>query len=128
MMQKTLDALKEVREKMERGEYVERMLLSSIIGEVFEWDKWIRQIPKLQFEPDWNVTIIPPFCGAIVRFYIEKGNNRVSVYLDCYDVLGYFGSPYWEIYPDVAGDNARFAIGETTQLLDAIRESLNADD
>ena len=43
--------------------------------------------------------IIPPFAGAIVRFMIDKGDKHVSVYLDCYDNLGCFGSPYWEIYP-----------------------------
>ena len=61
-----------------------------------EWRRWCEEIPELQFPSSWNVKIIPPFGGAMVRFII---NEKISVYLDCYDSLGFMGEPYWEIYP-----------------------------
>lgn len=48
----------------------------------------------------------------------------MSAYLDCYEVLGFYGSPYWEIYPY---DNGiyRCNINETDELVDVIIESIN---
>ena len=90
-----------------------------------EWDKWRVEIPALQFPPDWKVKIIPPFAGAIVRFVVEKGEKSVSVYLDCYDKLGCFGAPYWELYP-YGDDVCRVAMAESTELIQRIQESLDA--
>ncbi len=88
-----------------------------------EWLVWINKIPALKFPPDWEVKIIPPFGGAIARFTVDKGDNSVSVYLDCYDKLGYFGSPYWEIHP-YDGDVYRTAMENSEDLIEKISESL----
>lgn len=87
---------------------------------IFEWRKWAKEIPPLHFPTEWSVQIIPPFGNAIVRFYI---NNKVSVYLDCYEMLGCFGRPYWEVYP-YDGDIFRCKMNETEELLDAITKAL----
>lgn len=100
------------------------MLTSSQMGVVYEWEKWCKEIPQLKFKPDWEVQVIPPIVGAVVRFRVTKGKKTVSVYLDCYDNLGYFGSPYWEIYPDKDDNNARFPMGDTEALLKAIDKAL----
>ena len=96
------------------------------IEEKEEWRKWVEEIPALRFKEDWNVKVIPPFAGAIARFMIEKDGNYVSVYLDCYEKLGYFGEPYWEIYP-YEYDTYRVAMNKTDELLAAIDKSLNEE-
>lgn len=84
----------------------------------------IEKIPCLKFPSDYEVKIIPPMAGAIIRFHIKKGKALVSVYLDFYDMLGYYGSPYWEIYPYKDGDTYRCGLNDTDELLEAIEESL----
>ena len=106
---------------------IERGLASSKVKKLFEWDKWSKEIPRLNFNSDWNVRIIPPFGGAIIRFNCEKNGNHADVYLDCYDELGYFGSPYWEIYP-YDNDVYRCGINETEELLQRISEVLEGTD
>ena len=87
------------------------------------WRTWVDKIPAIQFDADWQVKVIPPICGAMVRFVILKGGKQASIYLDCYDVLGCMGHPYWEVYP-VDGDVGRCDMNDTTQLLALIRHAL----
>ncbi len=84
-----------------------------------EWRKWIKDIPFIEFPPTWKVKIIPPFGNAIVRFIIMVGPHEVSIYLDCYDKLGCFGSPYWEVYP-CEGSTGRCKMDDTKTLLEMI--------
>ena len=88
-----------------------------------DWRNWIANIPTLTFDPDWQIRIIPPVSGALVRFQVTKGKAWVSVYLDVFDALGFVGTPYWEVYP-VNDDTARCLMNETDELLDFIRQSL----
>lgn len=84
---------------------------------------WIDTIPYLSFPSNWKIKAIPPFAGAIIRYKIINSHGAVvSVYLDCYEVLGVFGGPHWEIYPDINGENTRFAINDTEALLKAIKK------
>ena len=92
--------------------------------EMMEHRKWMKEIPYIQFPSDWNVQITPPFAGAVVRFRVQKNNAEVSVYLDCYDRLGCYGSPYWEVYPHEE-DVFRCDISDTESLLNAITHSLS---
>lgn len=87
-----------------------------------EWrSKWVNEIPYLRFKADWDVKVIPPFSGAIARFWVEKGDKHVSVYLDCYECIGCFGEPYWEIY--AYEENARrVAMNDTDTLMNLISE------
>jgi hypothetical protein len=48
------------------------------------------------------------------------------VYLDTQDVLGYYGSPYWEAYP-IGEDTGRFDITDSEGLIAAIVEELNTE-
>ena len=91
---------------------------------IMEYGKWFKKIPFIKFKAHWNVQIIPPFNGAVVRFRIESKGVNLSIYLDCYDRLGYFGEPYWELYPHNE-DIFRCAMNDTESLLKAISESLN---
>ena len=98
---------------------------SSEFGKLYEWDKWCKEIPRLKFKPSWEVQIIPPFAGAVVRFVVYKSDKFVSVYLDCYDNLGHFSAPHWEIYPDRDDNNLRFEMNDTENLIKAINTSFN---
>ena len=93
------------------------------VGKIMEYEKWYREIPHITFPNNWQVQIIPPHAGAVVRFKIKKGNASVSIYLDCYDALGYYGKPYWEIYPH-KDDVFRCDMEDTKALLKAISESI----
>lgn len=91
-----------------------------------EWRRWRQETPLIPMQPGWIMKPLPPFAGAIVRFSMgrEGSDNRASVYLDCYDRLGYMGSPYWEVYP-VDGDVGRCLMHEVDELIRLIQESLN---
>ena len=82
-------------------EYVKLIEARSLIEKTYEYDKWKQEIPFINFPSDWGVKIIPTFTGAVVRFLVnmKDSDSSISVYLDCYDELGCFGEPYWEIYP-----------------------------
>ena len=90
---------------------------------IMEYYKWVKEIPFIKFKAHWNVKITPPFAGAVVRFRIESNGVELSVYLDCYDRLGYFGEPYWELFPH-NDDVFRCKMNDTESLLKAISESL----
>lgn len=100
------------------------------------WDKtmnsreWIKKIPYLKFPAGVIVKPIPPFAGALVRFFVSLENKpefNVSVYLDGYEHLGFFGGhPYWEIFPDEEGSNSRFDLNAADTLIAAIMRSLDA--
>lgn len=92
--------------------------------EVMEARRWSAEIPYIKFPKDWEIAIIPPFAGAVVRFKVKKDEASISVYLDCYERLGLFGEPYWEIYP-YEDDVYRVAMKNTDELLQRIGESID---
>lgn len=93
------------------------------VERIMEYAKWCGEIPHIKFPTDWEVQIIPPFAGAVARFKIRKGDANVSIYLDCYDRLGCYGQPYWEVYPH-HDDVFRCDMADTDSLLKAIAESI----
>lgn len=105
--------------------YIEMVQAQGLVEKSNQWMKWVREIPYIAFPADWKIAIIPPFGGAIARFLVRRKDTdkRVSVYLDCYDRLGCYGEPYWEVYPH-DGDVYRCAMDETDLLLSAIEHSL----
>lgn len=96
------------------------------VERAYEYRKWVDEIPYITFKPEWEVKIIPPFGGAIARFCIKhkENGNYASIYLDCYDELGCFGEPYWEVYP-YDGDVYGTEMDNIDDLVRAIDESLN---
>lgn len=105
------------------------MILSCQLGEKHEWMKWVTEIPFLKFPPEWRVKVIPPFAGAIARFIVKipDCSDTVSVYLDCYNCLGFANGPYWEVYPH-HGDTGRCAMEDTETLLKMIADRSEGDD
>lgn len=95
-----------------------------------EWDtqfntgEWCLKIPSIPFKRGWKIKIIPPFAGAVARFLVEANNNQhVSVYLDCYGMLGACDIPYWEVYP-YDNDTFRCPMENVEELVEAISHSL----
>ena len=87
------------------------------------WRDWIHRAPKLSFPPSWEVAIVPPFCGALMRFRVFKGKAEVSVYFDANQALGCWDGPYWEVYP-YDDDTFRCGAFETSKLMKAIAKSI----
>ena len=106
--------------------YMERMEVLAKRDSIMESNKWIREIPYIKFKPEWEVKVIPPHAGAVVRFLVKHPDTKtiISVYLDCYDIMGSMGQPYWEMYP-YKGDIERFFLNEVDQLVDAIEISFH---
>jgi hypothetical protein len=107
---------------MDRDNWHKRLDTCSEMEDLFEWDKWMKEIPFLNFPSHWQVKIIPPVTWAIIRFRIRtdkmQEGRSISVYLDCYDMLGCVGEPYWEIYD---GDECyRFLLKNHQEMLDQI--------
>ena len=95
------------------------------IEEKEDWHKWRKQMPFIQFPSDWEIQIIPPFAGAMVRFCVRKKGKQttISIYMDSLDRLGFMNSPYWEVYP-IDSDCMRFKINDTKAMLKAIEKEL----
>ena len=89
-----------------------------------EWEKWREKIPFLELKEGWLIKVIPPFMGAIARFHISKNDKYVSVYLDCYDRIGTYGKPYWEIY-DYKEEPFRVELDNTAELIEIISSMLD---
>ena len=96
----------------------------SAIEKKEDWMRWAQEIPPVHFDSSWDVKVIPPFGGAMARFWISKGANHVSVYLDVFDRLGSYGEPYWEIYP-YQDDVCRIPMADVAELEEKIAEVLN---
>ena len=91
---------------------------------VQESRKWGKEIPALHFEKEWDVHIIPPFCGAVIRFWINHNKKHVSVYFDAYDELGFVGEPYFEFYD--GEDCHRYLMNESEAMMEDIKKFLNS--
>lgn len=107
---------------------IDKFNLAIEYGTSFEAMKWTKEIPFIDFPRHWAVKITPNSVGSVVRFRVKHKQRMsepqdISVYLDCYDMLGYYGEPYWEVYP-CDGDTWRVAMNDTKGLVEAINRSL----
>ena len=95
-----------------------------------ETRKWITELPIFHFEKEWDVKIIPPFGGAVIRFWINYNDRHVSVYFDAYSELGYMCDenenpiPYFEYYD---GEECyRYYMNEVDKMMEDIKNFLNS--
>ena len=108
----------------------EDMMLISKYEALQEYRKWMREIPVLHFEKEWDVRIIPPFGGAVIRFAVDYNGKHASVYFDGYSRLGYMEDedgkpiPYFEFYD--GEDCRRYYMYETEQMMEDIKNFLNS--
>lgn len=93
------------------------------------WRDYVKSAPYINFPSEWDIQIIPPFAGAIMRFRVRYKSHEISVYADYHQSLGYYSNeegietPYWEIYP-YFDDTYRCNINDTKLLIEKIKESL----
>lgn len=87
---------------------------------------WIDKMPYLRFSNKWEVQIIPPFAGALVRFCVKYKERSLSIYFDGYQALGYMEQPYWDVYPDTDGDPVRFLFGQEKKMMAKIKKLLES--
>jgi len=111
---------------MKNSETLERISTTAKYDRVMETREWSASIPPITFPSDWQVHIVPPFAGAVVRFVVVKGDSYVSVYLDGYDMLGIENEPYWEIFtPNEDSFPRRCPMDDTDTLIALIHEALS---
>ena len=95
-----------------------------------ECRKWGSIIPALHFEKEWDVKIIPPFGGAVIRFCIGYNDKHVSVYFDGYSELGLMYDdegnpiPYFEYYD--GEDCHRYYIDGSEEMMSDIKNFLES--
>lgn len=93
--------------------------------------EWVDRLPYIKFPSSWDVKIIPPFAGAMVRFIAARGGRLVSVYLDVDGSLGFECdadgefTPYWEACP-YGDDVFRCPMADTDALVAAIERQLSS--
>ncbi len=109
---------------------VEDTMIISKYEKLQEHRRWSSELPVLHFEKEWNVKIIPPFCGAIIRFCIDYNDKHVSVYFDGYSELGFMYDdeekpiPYFEYYD--GEDCHRYYINESEEMMNDIKRFLES--
>ena len=109
---------------------VEETMLISRCENLQGYRKWANKLPVFHFEKEWDVRIIPPFGGALIRFLINYNGKSVSVYFDAYSELGYMVDendnpiPYFEYYD--GEDCYRYYIDESEKMMKDIKNFLNS--
>lgn len=106
-----------------------KSLMLAQIEQICDYRGWARKLPAFHFDKEWDVLIVPPFAGAIIRFVISYNGKYVSVYFDAYSELGWMYDkneqpiPYFEYYD--GEDTYRYLINESEQMMNDIRNFLN---
>lgn len=96
-----------------------------------EYKRWMKELPFMEIPAGFKIKVVPPFHGAVVRFWIQKVGSvdmqdSVSVYFDSANVLGWMEHPYWEAYP-IDGECQRYFVGEEEKMIADIVKELNRE-
>ena len=108
---------------------VNKTLMRVKVEQEYHYREWSNKLQALHFDKEWDVKIIPPFGGAIIRFTISHNKKGVSVYFDAYSELGWMYDdkeepiPYFEYYD--GDDTYRYTLDEADQMMEDIRKFLN---
>jgi hypothetical protein len=98
------------------------------IERIEDWESHIKQ-DYFSLRPNYEISVIPPLRGALMRFSIRYFHREFSVYFDGNDAFGTVRKPYFEVYP-IDGDALRafsveeilFAIYEECEGVDVLRQ------
>lgn len=66
---------------------VNKTLTIAKAEEFHEYRKWANELPALHFDKEWDVKIIPPFAGAIIRFWINYNIKNGILYVTLYEKI-----------------------------------------
>ena len=109
---------------------LERLHIIPKIDAMNEYRNWAQKLLAFHFDKEWDVKIIPPFQGAIIRFHISYNGKFVSVYFDAYSELGWMYDenenpvPYFEYFD--GEDIHRYYLEQSEQMMEDIRNFLNS--
>ena len=109
---------------------VNETLMLAKVEQMQGFRNWSNKLPYFHFDKEWNVKIIPPFAGAVIRFAIDYNGKHVSVYFDAYSRLGWMYDeneepiPYFEYYD--GEETHRYWLEESEQMMNDIRNFLNS--
>ena len=111
---------------------------------VLEWVDLAMKIPELNFDSSWNVRIIPPFTGALIRFMVCKGDKYCSVFLNVTKErpserhLFYLVDFWWGVIEHTESDcqlsmlskkhDYYVPMNEVEELMDTIKTIMERDD
>ena len=115
---------------MDIGTSVNKALMLSKVEQMHDFRGWSHKLPAFHFDKEWDVKIIPPFSGAVIRFVIDYNGKHVSVYFDAYSELGWMYDdneepiPYFEYYD--GEETHRYWLDESEQMMNDIRNFLNS--
>jgi len=87
--------------------------------------KWALEIPFIRFPMHWQVRILPPFIGAVVRFEVKYKDILVRVALDCYGLLEYSELPQCWSITSMYSDIQTCAMEDTEELIKLIEQTFN---
>jgi hypothetical protein len=108
----------------------EESLIITKYEKLQEHRRWQNEVQVIHFEKEWEVRIIPPFSGAVIRFTIDYNGKHVSVYFDGYSELGWMVDeeenpiPYFEYYDGF--ETYRYLINETEEMMKDIKNFLES--
>ena len=100
---------------------LERLHIVPKVDAMNEYRNWSKKLPSFHFDKEWDVKIIPPFQGAIIRFYISY---------NAYSELGWMYDenenpvPYFEYFD--GEDIYRYYLDQSEQMMEDIRNFLNS--
>jgi hypothetical protein len=84
-------------------------------------------MPSIVFSENWEVAVLPPEKGVIVRFYIKDKitGNAASVILDCYGHHVIDNEPTWSICSySQQRDESKCPMQNVESLLENIKHAL----
>lgn len=101
--------------------------LSYLAEEYFNWQGVSQKIPEIYFENTWGIKLLPPSQTAVLRFEVKVPNvQSINVFLDCYNTLGDYPGPYWEIQCHNKAP-VRIPMHDTKKVKQVIRDLILTD-
>lgn len=111
------------------GQYLQSMMggmMTQQTENMFEWEKWTKDIPYISLPEGTEIKILPPSGGVVSKFSIRKkgSNHNVLVFLDAYDNVNKYGKPYWGINSAALKETEKIPFEDINELEEKIEELL----
>lgn len=99
------------------------------LEDALDYGRWMRELPFMEIPAGFKIKVVPPWHGAVVRFWIQKADavdmeKCISVYFDSRNVLGSMDQPYYEAY-SIDDECQRYFVGEEDKMMADIVRELN---
>ncbi len=78
----------------------QRALFGAMHDNLFETEKWVKEIPTLSFNPDWDIQPLPSSKNTVVRFKVwnKAKKEAVDVLFDPYGIMtGKVNEALWQV-------------------------------